>query len=351
MSTSYPEVETKKQREHQGRQQRLKQLETDAQIAGDPSLDEITTLQNFVEFTHGQCREAAMPFLSTPAVARLQNAIVEGQGSAGGYLIGGGEVQEVMEVNRFQASAMRQICRVERLTSGDKVFPKISDSGNEGRIITSAAGSQTADTAFEAGRTQGFVFSSDIERVSQSLLRDAAEKLTTPLFSVLARRVARRQNRSFTVGDTANEPGGIVHGCDLGKTTASPTAIDVDEVIDLVASVDAEYDDGAIFMAHKKVIAILSKLVDGSGRYLWEASGLSKIPMIANTHMADTLATGNIPLLYGNFHQGYVIADYASELEMFKEKYAEFYEIGFQLLDTSDGHVSDSAAVKKLVML
>ena len=350
MSTSYPEVETKKQRERQERRERLDEIAHHNRLEGGPSIDEVTTLRNFVEFARGRKHQVAMPFLSTRAVARVQNAIVEGQGSAGGYLIGGAEVQEVVEVNRVQASAMRQVSRVERLTSGDKIFPKISDSGNEGRIITAANGSQTSDTSFKVGRTQGFVFSSDIQRVSQSLLRDASEKLTVPLFSVLARRVARRQNRSFTIGDAGNEPAGITLGCELGKTTASSTAIDIDEIIDLVASVDAEYDADAVFMCHKLVAAALFKLVDGNGRHLWEASGLSKIPIIPNAHMDSALTTGKIPLLYGNFHDAYVIVDYASELEMFKEKYVEFYEVGFQLLDTSDGHIADTSAVKKLVM-
>lgn len=340
----------KEDEERQSRQERMQQLEVDARIAGDVQVRKISTLANFLEFTRNHCHQAPMALMPTATVARVQNAILEGKGSAGGYLVHGSEVQEVVESNRVQASAMRQVCRVERLTAGDKVFPKISDSGNEGRIITSANGSQTADTSFSAGKTQGFEFSSDIQRVSFSLLRDAAEKLTTPLFSVLARRVARRQNRSFTTGKTGNEPGGIVTGCDLGKTTASSTAITIDEAIDLVASIDAEYDAGAVFMMHKLVWAKLEKLVDAQGNHQWQASGLSKIPIVYNAHMDSALTTGKIPILYGNFHQAYVIADYASELDMFKEKYAEFNEIGFQLIDTSDGHVSDSAAVKKLVM-
>ena len=330
--------------------ERLRELEGHSGVYHAPRISNAAGFHAFCnDKRHGQ-ETIDLAMLPTDAFAKIQNTIREGKGSDGGYLIDSTDIMEVTESNRVQASPMRKVCRIERVGPREAKFPQITDSGVEGRIITADAPAQTTDPSFQAGAAQGFDYSSDLVKVSNTLLLNAAAKLTIPLFAVMARRIGRRQNRSFTIGDTGNEPGGIVHGCDFGKTTASSTAINIDEVIDLVASVDAEYDDGAVFMCHKLVAAALFKLVDGQGSYLWQASGLSKIPIVPNRHMSSALTTGKIPLLYGNFASAYTITDYSSNLQIMRTRFATTNQTAFHQIDRSDGHMADSAAVKKLVL-
>ena len=58
---------------------------------------------------------------------------------------------------------------------------------------------------------------------------------------MLGERIGRRMGRAFTIGNGAAGPQGIVVGSTLGVTAASATAVSMDELNDLIASVDNAY--------------------------------------------------------------------------------------------------------------
>ena len=58
----------------------------------------------------------------------------------------------------------------------------------------------------------------------------------------------------------------------MGVTTASATAITIDEVLDLFYSLKAPYRNRAVFVMNDSTVKAIRKLKDGQGQYLWQPS-------------------------------------------------------------------------------
>ena len=70
-------------------------------------------------------------------------------------------------------------------------------------------------------------------------------------------------------------PTGILNatgGAQVGKTTASTTAITLDEVIDLYYSLKSPYRSKSVFITNDLTVKAIRKLKDTTGQYLWQPS-------------------------------------------------------------------------------
>jgi HK97 family phage major capsid protein len=278
---------------------------------------------------------------------------------AGGYLVPTGFVS-MLEIAMLQWDAMRQVADIIRTDTGEDIaWPMANDSSNEGEVIGENRAHNEQDVAVQQKKLGSYEFSSKIVRVSNRLLRDSAFDLVQTIAELLGERIGRRQNRAFTVGSGASEPTGIVTDATLGKTAASASAITHDEIIDLIHSVDPAYRRGPSvgFMMHDAIIAVVRKLKDSQGRYLWEDSTqagqpprLRGYPVWVNNSMASALASNAKVMLFGDFSK-YKIRDVGTvRLKRLVERYGEYDQDGFVAIMSSDGKLLDAgtAPVKYL---
>lgn len=282
---------------------------------------------------------------------RARNALSPETGGSGGFIDPTTSAGEIIQIRLGDASCIRRECTVVPGTTLVESYPFLDDGQTEGRQVGAGQGAIETDPAFVARNSFGHKYSSDKITAPHELLRDAP-RLTESLLSALARRVGRRQNRAFTVGTGANEPLGLATGCTVGVTTAATTAIAINELIDLQASVDAEYthDGMDAFMLHPLMLAILRKVTDGQGRNLWRESGLGDERIILNMHMPASIVAGTPAVLWGNFKRAYVVRELETRFITLTETYVEADQVGFELLQVADGFISDPDAVKSLVI-
>jgi HK97 family phage major capsid protein len=98
----------------------------------------------------------------------------------------------------------------------------------------------------------------------------------------------------------------LLSGVDVGKSTASPTAVTVDELIDLAAALDAEYFERSSWLMNLKTYLALRKLQSTNHYYIAENAGptesgrptLLQRPIFICPNM-DDLGAGKVPVVLG----------------------------------------------------
>ena len=103
---------------------------------------------------------------------------------------------------------------------------------------------------------------------------DSAFPLEPYIAQEFARAFGIAEEEAFCIGDGSGKPTGLftANGGTVGVTTAGGTAITADEVISLVYSLKSPYRRNAKFLLNDATVAMLRKLKDGNGAYLWQPS-------------------------------------------------------------------------------
>lgn len=236
----------------------------------------------------------------------------------------------------------------------------MNDTGNTGAIV--AENTQIAQSdpemAFGSLTFGAYKFSSKLVLVPIELLQDSAIDVQSVVASALGERLGRIQNTYFTTGTGSSQPKGFVAAATSAKTTASPTAITIDEVIDLEHSVDPWYRIGGTYCFNDSTAAYLEKLKDNNGRPLLNDSFLKDAnkagdvnaplrytlrgyPVCICTGM-DSIAASKKPIAFGNMKK-FVIRDVMDlMLVRFSEKYMDYGQIGFTAFMRSDSNLVDA---------
>lgn len=279
---------------------------------------------------------------------RIQTGVVD---TAGGFLRPEGFVNQI-ERALLQFGGVRQVAAVMRTGDGnDMPWPTTDDTSNEGVLIGESlpATAPEQDVAFGQTVLRAHLYSSDLVRVSNSLLEDSAFPLGTLLPDILGERLGRITSRHYTTGMGGGQPQGVATASTLGVTSAAAAAIAFDEVIDLIHSIDPAYRPMSSFMMHDGIIQYVRKLKDGNGQYLWQPSNQIGVPdrilgypIQVNQHMQATVATGTKTILFGDFSK-YKIRDVNNiRFKRLEERYGELDQVGFVAFFRTDGALLDA---------
>lgn len=198
----------------------------------------------------------------------------------------------------------------------------------------------------------------DLCRVSTELLQDSAFDIEDYLMKEFARAFGIAEEEAFCVGTGTNQPTGIftTKGGEVGVTAAGATAITADEVISLVYSLKSPYRRNAKFLMNDSTVAILRKLKDNNGAYLWQPSVQAGQPDkllgydLYTTPYAPVATTNSLPIAFGDF-SNYWIGDRGSRtVQRLNELYATNGQIGYVSTERVDGKVILTEGIKLLQM-
>ncbi|HWU02222.1 MAG TPA: phage major capsid protein [Novosphingobium sp.] len=202
---------------------------------------------------------------------------------------------------------------------------------------------------------------------SQLMLDDAAFDLESWLASEIAREFARAEGAAFISGTGSNQPLGFL----ASPTSAAPDASrpfgtlqytpsgdangfdatpDV-HLIDMVMSLNPGHRQGATWVMNSSTLAVVRKLKDGDGAFLWQASlvdgepdRLLGYPVVEAADMPSA-AAGNIPIAFGNFQNGYIITERMGT-RILRDPYSNKPFVNFYATRRIGGQVLDSDAIK-----
>ncbi|MEM7493059.1 MAG: phage major capsid protein, partial [Pseudomonadota bacterium] len=101
----------------------------------------------------------------------------------------------------------------------------------------------------------------------------------------------------------------------IGSVAGDFTQTDAgDQLIDLIHTPKSQFRTNGRFVMNRRTAAVVRKLKDGDGRYLWapgaagEAATVLGYPVTELEDMPD-IGAGNAAIAFGDFRRGYLIAD------------------------------------------
>jgi len=285
--------------------------------------------------------------------AVVLNALQIGTDSEGGYLVPD-EFETTLIAALEEENIIRQLSTVIT-TSGDRKIPVVATKGTATWVDEEGAIPESDDKFGQV--SLGAFKLATMLKVSEELLNDSAFDLESYIAQGFAARIGSREEEGFLIGNGTGKPTGIFNaagGAQLGVTSASATAITLDEVLDLFYSLKSPYRRNASFVMNDSTVKAIRKLKDSNGNYLWQPSikeatpdTLLSRPLYTST-FAPEIAAGNKTIAFGDFKY-YWIAD--REGRVFKrlnELYAATGQVGFMATQRVDGKLTLPEAIKVL---
>ena len=301
----------------------------------------------------GDARQAFEHYLRTGEIrATVLSKATDGEG---GVLAPDEMYQEIVALPQMQ-NAIKSGARVVDTQKPAVTVPVanglsaswVSEAGN--------FGTPTTDSAFVKKQFAGHKVGA-IVPVTFELLQDSAFPVGQFLTDEAARMIGRAEWAAYAVGTGTGQPQGILTGAAVGKTTASPSAITHEELLDLVYSLGAQYRPNAVWLMHSTTLAAIRKLNSSApdsdpawapGRAGQPDTVVGR-PVFANDNIPE-IATGQKVAVLVDLAGFMVIQEPAVTVRRLNELYAGSGEIGFLIYRREDAKLVDTAAAKALQM-
>lgn len=283
--------------------------------------------------------------------AEESRALTTGTDSKGGYLVPETFATTII-TKAAEMSYIRDLATVSTSNSVENI-PVEGDDGANGWIDQEGTYPESDPTigqvtlsAYKTGR---------IVKVTDEALQDTIPAIEGYVVMKFTKSTVKAEEAAFVTGDGDKKPTGFLVTADIGKTTASTSGFTADEIIDLMTSLDAEYDSNAYLMMNKNTRAAIRKLKDSTGQYLWvqgfggNPDTFDGKPIRINKYMPD-VAAGTKPIAYGDFSY-YNIKDRSiMTIKRLDELYAGTGHVGFRVDKRVDGKLVMAGAIKTLLI-
>ena len=194
-------------------------------------------------------------------------------------------------------------------------------------------------------------------KVTEELLYDSAFPLENYIVDEFGKALANAEEDAFLNGNGTGKPLGILAatgGAEVGVTAASATTITADVIINLIYSLKRPYRKKAVFITNDATLAILRKLKDGNGAYMWQPSLVAGEPdkllgyPVYTSQFMPAVAAGNKSVIFGDISY-YNIGDRGTRsFAELRELFAGNGMIGYVAKERVDGKLVLPEAVKVL---
>lgn len=244
----------------------------------------------------------------------------------------------------FETSPIRQIANVVTISTDAIEFPTDTNDATVGGWVGETASRDETATP-QTGMARISVHEQYANpRATQKLLDDAAFPVEQWLGDKIASKLARDENTAFVSGNGEAKPRGFTDYSGTASTTADSsrawgtlqytftganggfdtatsdaTASSADELIDIIATLNPVYRQGAVWTMSRATEAECRKLRDANGNYVVDRnfSDITRAPFgfnlfgfpIVTAEDMPALATDSFSIAFGNFNVGYQIVD------------------------------------------
>ncbi|KGK87363.1 phage major capsid protein [Clostridium sp. HMP27] len=286
---------------------------------------------------------------------RVNNILQEGVDADGGYLVPEEYDTRLIE-GLTEENIMRKLSTIIKTGAERKI--NIGASTPAAAWIDEGGALTFGDAKFEQINLDAHKLHVAV-KVTEELLYDNVFNLETYILNKFAKALANAEEDAFLNGDGIGKPLGIfaaTGGGQVGVTSGSATTITADEVLNLIYSLKRPYRKNAVFIINDQTLAILRKLKDGNGAYIWQPSyqvgepdSLLGYPVYTSAYV-PTVAAGNPVIAFGDFSY-YNIGDRGSRsFAELKELFAGNGMVGFVAKERVDGRLVLPEAVQILKM-
>ncbi|MBX3597049.1 MAG: phage major capsid protein [Rhizobiaceae bacterium] len=291
-------------------------------------------------------------------------AMSYGSGQDGGYLV---PAQTEAEVARRLAdlSPIRSIASVRQVSAAVLKKPFAVGGPSVGWVSETAARPQTnTPTLAELQFPTMELYA--MPAATAALLEDSVVNLDQWIASEVDAAFAAQEGTAFVTGDGVNKPRGLLNYDQVAETSwewgkvgyvasgvsgALPASNPSDKLIDLVYALKAGYRQNASWVMNRKTQAMIRKLKDADGNYLWappavagQRATLLGFPLVEAEDMPD-VAANSASIAFGDFARGYLIVDRAG-VRVLRDPYSAKPYVLFYTTKRVGGGVQDFDAIK-----
>lgn len=195
-------------------------------------------------------------------------------------------------------------------------------------------------------------------KITNELLYDSMFPLENYIIEQFGKAIGNAEEDAFLNGDGKKKPLGIFHndGKAINDVVTAGTSITSDDIINLIYALGRPYRQKAKFIMNDQTIAIIRKLKDGNGNYMWQPSikegepdRLLGYPVYTSSY-APIVEAGKAAIAFGDFSY-YNIADRGvRSIQELSELYAETDTTGFIAKERVDGKLILPEAVHLLTI-
>lgn len=293
--------------------------------------------------------------------------VVTSTGSAGGFAL-----PEIIErqIARLSVdiSPIRQIATVRQVGSPDyKELFDVNGAAFEWLGETDTRNQTNTPDMAEVAPTFGMA--SAKPQASEESLDDLFFNVESWLVDSAAEAIAAGEGAAFISGNGTKKPTGFLAGptpvttvdasrafgtlqyIASGQAAAMPTSADI--FYDLIYSLRARYRTNARWVTSKLVLAALRKYKDSQNQYLWQPSLVASQPStflgygITEAEDMPAVGAGAFPLAFGDFKEGYLIADRVG-MRMTRDEITAPGFVKFYVRKRVGGKLRNTQAIKLL---
>lgn len=338
--------------------QRLEREQVMEQQLNQPTTQALTTMPgagNGEEVKTGRARneyKEAMLQAFRSNFRQISNVLQEGIDSQGGYLVP--EEYDDRLIQRLEEENILRKLGTVITTSGEHKI-NIAGAKPAAAWIEEGAALTFGDASFDQVVLDAHKLHVAV-KVTEELLYDNAFGLENYLMDQFAKALANAEEEAFLNGDGQNKPLGIfaaTGGGQVGVTTTS-VKITADDILSLIYALKRPYRKNAAFILNDATLAVLRKLKDGNGAYLWQPSYQQGEPdrllgyPVYTSSFAPELEKGKAAIAFGDFSY-YNIGDRGiRSFQELKELFAGNGMVGFVAKERVDGKLVLPEAVQLL---
>lgn len=297
-------------------------------------------------------------------MADLEQKGISVPGMAGGA-VAPPETERFVLRRLAQASVFRQIAQVRQISANSFKKPVSTAQGVSGWVNETAARPETTPPTVSVLTFPTFELYA-APSATQALLDDSQVNIDQWLADEVQDSFAAQETQAFLFGDGVSQPQGLLSGTpaaepaawgSMGFFTTGAAAnlgsAPIDSLLSLVYGVKAQYRPGARFLLNRRTAAILRKIKDAQGDYIWappsrigEEASLWGYPISEIETMPDVAANA-FPIAFGDFMKGYLIVDRVG-LRVLRDPYSNKPYVLFYTTKRVGGGVQNYDAIKLL---
>jgi len=283
--------------------------------------------------------------------ARLMRNMNLGTSADGGYTVPTVLLNTVIKA-LGETSFMRQLGKVITTTSTTNI--PVGGAKPTFALIAENGAYPETDTKFGLVTLNAYKVGGVI-KASEELLSDSGIDIESYITGLMVDGIGEFEENKFITGSGSSDYQGLTSAT-VGVTTASPTALTTDEVLDMFYSVAAKYRPQATWVVGDSFEKSVMKLKDTTGRYIWQMGLTEGAPAtlngrpLYNSAYMPALAATNVVAAFGDMSY-FMIGDRGGmSTKRLNELYAGTGQIGFQVAKRGDSRITLAEAIKTMKM-
>lgn len=242
-----------------------------------------------------------------------------GTATEGGNALSGNQFQQVVETLKSTGNILGVADVLVTPGDGPMTYSPVDDTANDIAIDNPQETDEVDNVSISFGQVtlNAYGYHTGVFPISRQLIRTATWDVLGFMRSAITARFGRGINRLCTTADGSNKPLGLVHALDVTVAGGHSAEITLQNLQDLIDSVDPAYHPNASLMMTRRTYSYLNRtLVTGTTGYPlfrrdFATNGpvtFDGFPIVINPYLDDfDHGAGSIPLIFGDFKKAFVI--------------------------------------------